>query len=412
MTGKPGPRLGCMMPRNPVLTPGERFVRFGVDTPSGVTYSESEGLDVGFPILPMLPFGLSYELDLVFMTQHPSWNMHEYALLRTSAGLIWLAKDAREGTLEQTIIAGVDDIEGWMPEVPVQRRHQPFEVVEAISPESVELSFAYTNWDGEPTEVWYEGAFPKAKRPKRNGSTMGHSRNELMAVLDLPVQNLGRRGHVIIGGQKQKLARIFGVPVRAALQQTQGGLVTGQWLQRPEEGGFVSEITVRSGRVVPRSWTVSEMAPPSAPSAKRGGGPSVYAVQKDPDRELGARYLRGPGGALELVQLWSWQVGKPAAGFAVEFAPALPDFRRRFDGVVTSEWVGDVAGQLSHARGTVLSSWTDDGPEALLRPAAPWWVWERPMRTIVRPDGDGVAVEVVRVPPDGKAPSHARCIGG
>jgi len=392
------------------MTPGERFARFGRDRAAGLSYSRTEGLSCAFPVVPLLPFGLSYELDIVFMSQHPSWNMHEYALIKTSAGLVWLAKDAREGTMEQTIIAGVDDIDDWMPEVPVQRRHQAFDVVEAIGPDSVELSFDYVNWDGERTQVWFEGPFPKSGRPKRNGSTMGHSAGHLMALLDLPSQSLGRKGHVIIGGVKQKLARIFGVPVRAALQQTQGGLVTGSWLQHETKTGFTTDLTVRSGRVVPRAWTVSPWAPNAAPGGTFPPGPSVFATQRDSDRELGVRFMERPGGALELKQLWAWQIGKPAAGYAMEFDPALPDLRRRWDGVAESSWVADVAGQPSHARGTASVQWSDEGPEMTLRPSDPWWVWDRPMRTRIRPEGEGVRVDVERIPTTGAPPSHVRCI--
>ena len=411
LSKKRSPRLSCMMPAGPVMTPGDRFARFGLDRTSGASYSASAQIDLGAPIIPMMPFGLSYELDIIFMSQHPSWNMHEYALIKTSAGLLWLAKDAREGSMEQTIIAGVDDIDDWMPEVPVQRRHQAFEVIEAIGPDSVELSFDFVNWDGERTEVYFEGAFPRSARPKRNGSTMGHSAGQLMAVLDLPFQNLGRKGHIDIGGQRQKLARIFGIPVRAALQQTQGGLVTGSWLQRTSEAGFVTDFAARSGRVIPRSWSLSEVAPSLAPSARGGTGPSVYATQQDPDRTLTARFLVS-GEALELKELSAWQSTQSAAGFRVQFDPALPDLRREFSGVVQSAWVGDVAGQGSHARGQVQARWTEQGPEVTLLPEAPWWVWDRPMRTRVSPEDGGVRVDVERILPAGEPPSHGRCIAG
>lgn len=403
---KPGPKLCCMLPQGPVLTPGVRYETFAEPSPSGVSYGAELGLTLREPIVPLLPFGLTYELDLIFMTKHPEWNMHEYALVRSSGGLLWLAKDAREGSLEQTIIAGVDDIDDWMPEVPVQRRHQPVEVVEAIGPEQVELSFAYTNWDGEPTEVWYRGKFPNTERPKRNGSTMGHSAGQLLAVLDLSHQDLGK-GRVTIGGQVCKPARIFGLPVTAALRQTQGGLVTGSWTLRDGVDGMVSGIRARSGRVLDRTWRRVE----------RDGG--IELVQDDAERRLGARYQRS-GDALELVQLWSWQHGQSAPGCLVSFAPALPDLRRPFGGDVESRFVIDVAGQRSHAVGRVTARWTQDGPELELRPEEPWWVWDRPMRARIRPatpgdgpDGDavsGVSVEVERIPVVGSPPSHARCI--
>ncbi len=408
MSRKSGPSLWCMLPQGPVLRPGQRFAGFAREAPSGARYSLDEALRAEVPLLPVMPFGLTYELDLVFMTQHPSWNMHEYALIRTSAGLLWLLKDAREGTMEQTIIADVADIEDWMPEVPVQRRRQAFAVSEDIGPDRVAVGIDYVNWDGEPTQVEFRGPFPRARQRKRNGSTMGHSVNQLMAVLDLSHQNLAASGSVTIGGQAQKLARIFGVGVRAALQQTQGGLVTGSWLQSATEVGFRADFSVPSGRVVSRPWSLQEV-PPSA------GGPvdalpSVYATQDDADRQIGFRFLRTADGALELRQLWSWQKGQAAAGFSMELSPALPDLRRRFAGDVTCRWVGDVAGQLSHARGTLTARWTDDGPEVELRPEAPWWIWDRPMLSTLRPEGGGVRVRVERIPTVGEPPSHARCI--
>lgn len=401
MTKKRAPKLACMLPHGPILTPGRRNELFGRDAPSGASYGTG-GLDLGVPVVPFLPFGLTYELDLIFMTKHPSWNMHEYALVRSSEGLIWLAKDAREGTMEQTIIAGVDDIDGWMPEVPVLRRHQPVEVVEAIGPDSVDVSLSYVNWDGDRTEVHYEGAFPKSARPKRNGSTMGHSANQLMAVLDLPFQNLGRRGHVTIAGVKQRFQRIFGIPVRAALQQTQGGLVTGCWDLRADGDGIVSDIHLRreegqGPKAITRLWQAAD------------GGTAVDWRQRDAERELGARFARR-GERLELEQLWAWQLGRAAAGFSVSFAPTLPDLRVPFSGAVVSHWVGDVAGQLSHARGVAISRWTDDGPEVELRPEEPWWVWDRPMRSEVRAQGEGVRVTVARTPLVGEPPSHGRCV--
>ncbi len=410
MSHKRGPKLCCMLPRGAVLSPGQRVAGFAQNAASGARYSQTEHLSVPFPLLPVMPFGLTYELDLVFMTKHPSWNMHEYALIRTSAGLIWLLKDAREGTMEQTIIAGVDDIDDWMPEVPVQRRHQAFDVIEAISSDTVEVSIDYENWDGDSTQVWFKGAFPRTLQRKRNSSTMRHSLDQMMAVLDLSHQNLSSKGHVTIAGERQKLARIFGVGVRTALQQTQGGLVVGDWLQTGSPTGFTTGFSARSGRVVPRAWTLQRQAATSAPSAVGLSLPSVYATQDDADRQLVFRFLETGDGALELRHLWAWQKGQSAAGFSLELSPALPDLRRRFDGEVTCRWVADVAGQLSHATGTLTARWTDDGPEVELRPQDPWWVWDRPMRSTLRPEGDGVRVRVQRIPTVGEPPSNRRCI--
>ena len=397
-----GPKLCCMLPRGAVLRPGERFAGFAADRASGASYGQGRAIDVPFPILPLMPFGLTYELDLVFMTKHPSWNMHEYALIRTSAGLVWLLKDAREGTMEQTIIADVDAIDDWMPEVPVQRRRQAITVDADLGAERIRVDLAYDNWDGDRTEAHFAGRFPRRLQRKRNGSTMRHSQGQLLAVLDLSHQDLGR-GHVSIGGVRQKPARIFGVPVTAALQQTQGGLVTGRWTQSAVDGGMRTTFAARSGAQVPRDWTVRRLD-------GSGVGPaSTWAVQDDADRQLAARYLHGADGALELRELRAWQKGQSAAGFALHLSPALPDLRREFAGEVRCRWVGDVAGQLAHATGTITARWTPDGPEVEVRPERPWWVWDRPLRASVRSAGAGVAVSVDRIPTVGRPPSNRRC---
>lgn len=397
-----------MLPRGPVMKPFERYEGFAADRLSGARYGAGTGLPLDAPILPLMPFGLTYELDIVVMTRHPSWNMHEYALIRTSAGLIWLLKDSREGTMEQTIIADVDGIDDWMPEVPVQRRQQSFDVLAETTDRCVSLELAYTNWDGEHTEVMYSGAFPRSLQRKRNGSTMRHSQNQLMAVLDLSHQNTGS-AQVSIGGVRQKPARLFGVPVSAALQQTQGGLVTGSWLQEAAAGGFTTAFTARSGAIVPRTWSLETLPPSAAPGAEGLGVPSVWAVQDDADRQLAFRFLQTADGALELRELRAWQKGQAAAGFNLSLSPALPDLRRPFDGPVTVRWAADVAGQLSHATGVLIARWTDDGPELELRPEAPWWVWDRPMLTTVRPESGGARVTVERIATSGQPPSNRAC---
>ena len=77
--------------------------------------------------------------------------------------------------------------------------------------------------------------------------------------------------------------------------------------------------------------------------------------------------------------------------------PALPDLRRRFEGVVSSRFVMDVAGQQSHATGEIHAEWVDDDVVVRIRPDAPWWVAERPMDSRIHQTTNGFTLRTERV---------------
>jgi len=113
---------GCglkeMLPEPPAQTASDRTRDFPGDVGSGVTYMGRAM--ASYPVLPVQVFGAAYDLDLVIVSRHPEWNMHEYARLKTPQGEVWIAKDARESTMSQSIVADLPDIDAWMPEIPLQ----------------------------------------------------------------------------------------------------------------------------------------------------------------------------------------------------------------------------------------------------------------------------------------------------
>ena len=136
---------------------------------------------VGMPVLPLQVFGLSYDHDLVLVSDHPSWDMHEYARVDLPDGPLWLAKDARP-TGVQGIVADVPDIERWAPEAAVPRQRGEVAVVDESEGDRVDVTLRYQNLDGELVAVQVQGRV-KARPPgKRNGSTMGHSRQSAAVV--------------------------------------------------------------------------------------------------------------------------------------------------------------------------------------------------------------------------------------
>ncbi len=382
----PGLSAACsvprMLPRGPAVSAQERSAM--PMSPSGAEYT-GEPL-APFPVLPLLVWGAAYDLDLVIVSRHPEWDMHEYARLATPDGPLWLAKDARSSTMAQSIVADIDDLRSWWPELPVARRAYPLIVEDRSTGELVDVSLSYENIDGQSVEITYRGKPPHSLQRLRNGSTMGHSVDQVMAVLDLSHRDFGESATVRIDGEDIPLERIAGlIPFRMALKQTQAGLAIGSFREEAIEGGLRTHHRVDEGEPVAQDWTLTEEAG------------HLLVQQHSPLRTLRYRF-RLEDGARELTELTVTQWGRTDPPAHVVLSPALPDLSRRFEGTHTSRFVVDVNGQRGHARGRLEASWGEDGPQLLLIPEAPWWVTDRPMRTTVRYKGDGsVQIDIVRI---------------
>lgn len=402
-----------MLPQGPAVDAVERAAF--AESPSGAAYS-GESL-TAFPVLPVIVWGAAYDLDLVLVSRHPEWNMHEYARLNTPRGPVWLAKDARESTMAQSIVADIPDIDGWYPELPIARKASPVEVEDRSTADWLDLILRYENIDGEAVEVTYAGKPPTARQKKRNGSTMGHSRDAMLAVLDLPLRDFGRRATVRIGGEPVPIKRLLGlVPFQMALVQTQGGLASGDLRIEPAwEEGLASEASafatpeesaaanpaqlpgldfdtlhiMPSGALTRAAWEVDE------------SDTHLEARQTSPMRTLAYRFRKGERGSRELVEAWVQQYGYDQASTHIAFAPALPDLGHRFHGEVESRFVIDIQGQEGHAVGRVVSRWGEEGPEVRVIPEAPWWTADRPLtgRFMLAEDGGvDVTIRVDREP--------------
>ena len=71
---------GCglkeVLPGKPVLNNQELS---GFSTPTQSTAEYTDEPRVPFPVIPMTAFGLQYSADVVLVSQHPDWDMHEFA---------------------------------------------------------------------------------------------------------------------------------------------------------------------------------------------------------------------------------------------------------------------------------------------------------------------------------------------
>lgn len=373
--------LKDLFPTGPVQTPWQRIRGWGEPLPSGTAYTSEPR--AATPVLPFPVFGVTYDLDIVLRSKHPAWDMHEIAMVRTPEGPLWLVKDARASTLAQAVVADIDDINGWMPEIPVQRKSTPVAVTDRSTEDWLDLEVAYENLDGEPTVLTYAGHAPRTLQAKRNGNTMGHSRDAVMVALDLSYRDFGKRASVTIGGRRWPIVKVLGlVPMQLVLQQTQGGMAIGRHAFAPEGEGLRSTTDVW-GEDVEQAWTLEP-------------GPSgLDVVQRSAMRTL-AYHFRDAEGALELtgVTVTQWDRPTPTAHLALN--PALPDLRRRFEGRRTSRFALDVDGQPDHAVGRIEAWWEGDGVQVAIRGEAPEWVVDRPLTSRITWEGDAVEVLTAR----------------
>lgn len=368
---------GCglkkMLPEGPAISAEERN-RFKLNTASGVEYTAPP--KVSFPVIPVMIFGATYDLDIVIVTQNPEWNMHEFAMVETPDGPVWLAKDAPETeALEQTLVADVTEPYGLMPEIPVLRKAFPVRVTDNSTKDRVDVSLAYENFNGESVVASYKGKRPVSLMKKRNGSTMGHSRQLVMAALDVSHRDFGDVARVSYNGKSYGIKRILGlVPFKMVLKQSQGGFAITDIIQRADS----TTHRFRNGETTEQVWQISRES-------------DTTRLTQTSDLRTITYHFTETEKALELSSASIRQWGKSECPVEVFFEPSLPDMRRRFQGTVSGRFVIDINGQHGFAVGRTEAYWEGDTPVVKILPENPWWVAERPMETRIKWNPDGSA---------------------
>lgn len=380
---------GCglrdVMPGPPVATGAARTWYDAEEAPrsaEGVPVVYLDAPRVPFPVLPVQVWGLRYALDVVLVSDHPDWVMHEYARIDLPGGSFWMAKDAGVDR-EQTITADLPDLEGWVSEAPVRRRSGPVQVTDRSTAAEADVALRYTNPLGQPVEVHYVGPQPTAPSSPRNGNTMGHSRGTVAALLDLYRFRIGGRATVVIDGVERGLHRLAGlVPEAYLLAQVQGGFAVADHCQTAAPGGFRLRRPCTAA-----SWPTH---------GDEGWSVAADGWVERPGPVVTLRYHFVEG---ELDAATAVQAGDPTPLVSVRFRPRLPDLRRRFDGVAESRFVIDVNGRAGHGIGCARARWEGDAARLVVLPSAPGWFADRPLVHTLRFDGASASLTAARTDP-------------
>ena len=325
-----------------------------------LTWHHLDGQDAlaptpAMPLLPLNLFGVHYDTDLVLVSDHPTYRMHELALVRVGNEEVWFAKDSTADGV-QTISSSRPDLVSLFAEVAVPRHVAPVEVVDKSDGDTLNLRITYENPLGQLVEVTYRGPRPiEGTQGRRNSSTMNHSQQVATAVLDVSGRALGE-ATISFDGVPARIERLAGVygPIAAALVQTQAGFALPNYRVEPKEGGFT---LIRPGAgdwptQATEEWTWKDSMATHGGSTVRFDGGVAEAWVRQGEREVLHLQLDGP-------------------------LPPVP-----WDGEPVERLFRlDVNGQANGV-GRIRV----EGDTLCIAPDAPRWFAERPMQVVVQGD--------------------------
>jgi len=259
----------------PVISGWERTQAFAADNISTAAQSGAYTGQavVSAPVVPFMAFGAAFDLDLVIVSKHPNWDMHEFGRLSTAQGPLWVALESRAGTLDQFITADLPDIDAWMPEIPLERKATPFTIQDRSNAEQIDVEISYENVDNQVVNVVFQGDPPWRSQKKRNGNSMGHAQNQAIAVVDVPHRESAFKAKISFDDKNERIARLGGiVPFQFAVEQAQGGLAIGSYYTRlgdhiPFQSSVSPTIVHAPDLGVPAPEPVAEPEPEPEPLA-------------------------------------------------------------------------------------------------------------------------------------------------
>jgi hypothetical protein len=219
---------GKYKPGDAVISGYERAYKFPVHRPhEGLLYIGLTPATTA-PIVPVLAFGAAFDLDFAVMPREGDYEMLEYARIALPTGPQWVVVETSAQSGDQTLIANLDGIEAFMPEIPLIRKEGNLQVTDRSTEFTVDVTLEYESSRNQKVVAEFMGDPPTKQSKHRNGRTFDHSANQLLAVLDIPASESLFKADIQIDGQGVGLKKIGGfVPAQFVLEQAQGGELQG-----------------------------------------------------------------------------------------------------------------------------------------------------------------------------------------
>lgn len=228
-------------PGDPVFSGYTRTFKYPVERPFGELLYTGRQASLTAPVVPLVAFGAAFDVDLVLMAKEGDFDMLEFARVSLPSGPQWVALETLTNG-EQTMLANLDGLETFFPEIPLARIVQKdLQVTDKSSESTLDVTVDYTNSKGQKVHAYLTGAPPTELAKHRNGQTFNHSANQLMAVLDIAATESLFKADVEVGGEPFPLRNVGGiVPGRFAMEQVMGGFATAAYKIIPGAPGFGS----------------------------------------------------------------------------------------------------------------------------------------------------------------------------
>jgi hypothetical protein len=236
---------GCakdIKPTGPVLTPFERGRDFATATMAPARYSGNIPPLTKVPVLPFMGFGLNYDVDVVLGLKSDDFDMIEVARTQSADGPLWVVVETEADTKSQLVLSAAEDMNTWMPELPLDRKTTQLVVQDKTTTDGLDLSVKYDNSDNLPVEMTLQGQPAEKRAKKRNGNPMGHSENELLTAIDVSSAESLFLADVRIDDDRVRARKMGGItPFQLTTTKAVGGIATGEYFQTPvAEYGFAA----------------------------------------------------------------------------------------------------------------------------------------------------------------------------
>lgn len=337
---------------------------------------------VSMPYMPFIMFGVKYKHDWVISPSHDRLDMIEIAEVQLPKNkTTWVVKESLQPHLNQVLLYSDDKLGTAFPEIPLQMQARKLDIMQNEDEKSIKLQTDYNGSFGQRVMIEATSKKKLKKLKKRNGSTMGHSKEQVLAILDLPERTQAKVKKITIDDQHQKVNKILGLKNFSFLvRQTQAGISTSNYLfSRDSQQQLNFEYIDKS---INEEWTFDELKQDAVLKTENAFRKSEYHFTKEKEY-----WLLTHARVVDLLN-------NNDVLFEISFLSPLPDLRYQFDGKFRTSYVMNVNEQFGHATGQIELEWTNAAQIKLtLLPEEPKWTKDRPITNIIRIQGDNVGIE-------------------